>query len=344
MKYTLSFHQEGDDAKQGHNRRAGHSISKKGGIDLAKSGKNIILVDTPIREAYDKLFSASVAEFNSRQKNHDRIINSYYDKINQDPKKHNVYEIIVQLGSKVEGAPDNADMVLMNYAIGFEDRNPNLKVVGAYLHMDEATPHLHLDYIPVAESKRGMRYQVSMTGALKAQGFKTKCYGDTAQIKWEAAERKYIRDLCRQMHVSLHDEGVGKKRHLSVPEYKELQDRLNALKEQVQFLDAQLQQKKDTLSGYDKKLHDSALLDSRIKEQIHVLDRLREAENLLSWNSYWERVYDRIPSHMKGVVDQILQTNKDFYCETIQPMHEEISNALDDLDTALQYIDEELSL
>ena len=37
------------------------------------------------------------------------------------------------------------------YIEGFEDRNPGLELIGAYIHMEEASPHMHFDYIPVAE-------------------------------------------------------------------------------------------------------------------------------------------------------------------------------------------------
>lgn len=242
MKYTLSFHQQGGKACQGHNRRAEKSISKSGNVDLEKSRKNITLIDIPIRQAYKQMFSKAVEDFNARQKNQDRIIKDYYDKINQDSKKHTAYEIIIQLGSIKEGSPDKAVSALMNYAAGFEDRNPNLKVIGAYIHLDEQTPHLHLDYIPVAECNRGMRVQNSLTGALKAQGFVTKSSKETAQIQWESSERAYIRQLCQGMKIPLHDEGIGKKRHLSVSEYKEQQDNIRALESQVQSLDAELQE------------------------------------------------------------------------------------------------------
>ena len=33
---------------------------------------------------------------------------------------------------------------------GLRGTKPNLKLIGAYIHMDEASPHLHLDYVPVA--------------------------------------------------------------------------------------------------------------------------------------------------------------------------------------------------
>ena len=43
-----------------------------------------------------------------------------------------------------------ASEILDEYARSFQERNPNLYLFHAVLHMDEATPHLHLDYIPIA--------------------------------------------------------------------------------------------------------------------------------------------------------------------------------------------------
>lgn len=39
---------------------------------------------------------------------------------------------------------------------GFAERNPNLKVFNAIMHLDEETPHPHIDYVPFSTgNKRG---------------------------------------------------------------------------------------------------------------------------------------------------------------------------------------------
>lgn len=42
-----------------------------------------------------------------------------------------------------------AAAVLDEYMKGFQERNPQLRVFSAHLHMDEATPHLHIDFVTI---------------------------------------------------------------------------------------------------------------------------------------------------------------------------------------------------
>ena len=54
----------------------------------------------------------------------------------------------------------------------FQERNPNLYLFNCVMHLDEATPHLHIDYIPVANGyKTGMKTRNSLTKALQQMGF-----------------------------------------------------------------------------------------------------------------------------------------------------------------------------
>ncbi len=83
----------------------------------------------------------------------------------------------------------------------FEKRNPNLRVFSAHLHMDEATPHLHIDFIPfTTNSKRGLETRVSLKKALEAQGFIGGSRSDTEWNQWVASEKKkFYHKLCLSM-------------------------------------------------------------------------------------------------------------------------------------------------
>lgn len=246
MPYTLSWHNQGSRANQAHNRRDPKSVSKSSNIDTSKSKNNIVIFDQDVKDAYKELFQAAVDEFNARQTHADRIIKDYYDKINKDSKKHLVYEFIVQIGSKAEGCPINSIDALIDYVYDFQKRNPNMYIVGAYIHQDEeGAIHLHLDYIPFAECSRGMKLQTTLTGALKAQGFVTNNSRDTAQMQWEQSERDAMREICSNLGIDLYEQGIGRKRHLETPEYKELRDQLNAIIDQIKALNSQI----DVLEG-----------------------------------------------------------------------------------------------
>jgi len=222
-EYTLSLH-NGSAVKQAHNRREQSALGHASAIDSGRTKDNIVLVDIPARQAYADIFGDAVQEYNGRARA-DRQIKDYWATINADSRKHTIYELIVQVGGKAEGAPMTAVDVLKRYVAGWNTANPHLRLVGAYIHLDEGTPHLHLDYIPVAECRRGMKLQNSLTGALKAQGFVTANTRDTAQMQWEQAERTRMRDICRQAGIALEEQGTGRK-YMSILQYKQYADAL----------------------------------------------------------------------------------------------------------------------
>ena len=125
-----------------------------------------------LREFYEQTFGQAVKDYNEKQTREDRKIGSYYDKISADSKKNLFYEIVIQIGdmhdTNCADNPEKEIALLEEYAKEFEIRNPNLKVFNAVIHLDEETPHLHLDYVPVAKNlTRGMSVQNSQTKALE---------------------------------------------------------------------------------------------------------------------------------------------------------------------------------
>lgn len=326
MLYTLSFHQEGDGACVSHNRRIEKSTNNPN-IDWNKTKYNVTLVDRNIRAVYKELFQDSVNEFNSRQKKSSRIIKNYYDKINQDSKKHTHYEIIIQIGSLQEGSPQNAKALLMNYAIDFMDRNPNLKVYGAYIHMDEGTAHLHLDYIPFARCNRGMHTQNSLTKALEAQGFKTvyktkehpEIKFKSAQVQWEESERNYLRQLCQNMSIDLHAEGVGRKRHFTVSEYKELKEMENEIQSKIDALQADADKKSRQVQSLTDKNKNLQSKNAELKKQLsEKQELLNQKKNLL------DRVSERI---------RTLSTCNDNLMKKQAVLEKQIQNQMKSLDS-----------
>lgn len=140
-----------------HNRREYEMYGKElpDHIHAEHTQENIVS-DIDIRQAYQSLFGQAVEEYNSRQKRKDRKIKDYYEQIQKSKNGEKLfYEDVVQWGSKedFEKHPELREVAkkcLIEYANTFVKENPNLKVIGAYIHMDEASPHLHIDYIPVA--------------------------------------------------------------------------------------------------------------------------------------------------------------------------------------------------
>lgn len=112
--------------------------------------------------------------------------------------------------------------MLTAYVQDFKKNNPNMIVFGAYIHLDESTPHLHLDILPVAKDcKRGMSKQISMSGALKEMGFKrTDKYSDRQDIAWLNSRREQAEEFMGQYtDIKPHEKTTTK--HMDYWQYKE---------------------------------------------------------------------------------------------------------------------------
>lgn len=284
MPKTISFH-NGTSWSRGHNIRDERYTSKQEHIDKLLSEQNVIIRDVPVRQAYEEIFGQSVQEYNNRQTRKDRRIDCYYDKIKHDKRKHPVYECIVQIGDK-DDTGNSAELekkALIKFAEEWEQRNPNLYLIGAYIHADEpnGTVHLHCDYIPVAECSRGMKIQNSYDKALQQQGFKSKNIHQTAQIAWQEREREALTAICRDFFIDAqHSQGIGKgRKYLTPQEYR------IAKNKQQEKINEELQPLKDELSEY-KQLDVSekafvldekkVLFQKRISVPIDELEKLKE--------------------------------------------------------------------
>lgn len=256
MAKTISFH-NGNTWSRGHNIRDERYTNKQEHIDSTLTEQNITVRDVPVRQAYADIFGQAVEEYNAKQKRSDRRITDYYDKIKQDKRKHPVYECIVQIGDRSDtgNSAELEKQALIRFAEEWDKRNPNLRLIGAYIHCDEpdGTVHLHLDYIPIAECTRGMRLQNSLDRALQQQGFQSENIHKTAQIAWQDSEREALCAICRELGIDAQrNQGIGQGRdYLTPQEYR------RAKEEQQTQIDEELQPLKEELDEY-KQLEVSA--------------------------------------------------------------------------------------
>lgn len=161
---------------EGHNRRDWMTEKKHPAhIDFARTPQNVVLVDRPLEEVYEEQFGAAVELYNYRQreKGHpERQIDDYLVKVKKDKQLKPFYEFVVQVGNMDEH-PDTetANAILSQFIEEFQKRyGLNFALKQAIIHNDEATPHLHFEFVPVAESKRGVPVQNSLAKAVKAAG------------------------------------------------------------------------------------------------------------------------------------------------------------------------------
>lgn len=219
MKRTISA--MSGDGVVAHNRRT--YIAEN--VDQTRTHLNIEYCYTPIEQAYHELFDEAQAEYNAKQKRKDRRIENYYEKICNGDQEKPFYEVIFQVGNKDDmgAASENgalAKEILDKFYHSFLERNPQLHVYSAHLHMDEATPHLHIDFIPFTTgSKRGLSTRVSLKQALADQGITGEGRSLTERDLWVQKEKGALAEIMLEHGIEWEQKGEHKE-HLSVLEFK----------------------------------------------------------------------------------------------------------------------------
>ena len=207
-----------------HNSRKFHAKN----TDPERSHLNVTYCEENIKTVYHELFDEALERHNAKQTRADRRIEDYYEKIRSGKQEKPFHEIILQVGNRDDMSADSeegqlAAAVLDEYMKGFQERNPQLRVFSAHLHMDEATPHLHIDFVPFTTgSKRGLDTRVSLKQALAAQGFKGGTRGDTEWSQWVRSEKVQLSLVMERHGIEWEDKGTHDK-HLSVLDYKKEQ-------------------------------------------------------------------------------------------------------------------------
>ena len=207
-----------------HNSRKFHAKN----TDPERSHLNVTYCQENIKTVYRELFDEALERYNAKQTRADRRIEDYYEKIRSGKQEKPFHEIILQVGNRDDMSADSeegqlAAAVLDEYMKGFQERNPQLRVFSAHLHMDEATTHLHIDFVPFTTgSKRGLDTRVSLKQALAAQGFKGGSRGDTEWSQWVRSEKEQLSLVMERHGIEWEDKGTHDK-HLSVLDYKKEQ-------------------------------------------------------------------------------------------------------------------------
>lgn len=199
-------------------------------VDASKTKDNVTYKKEDVEDAYKKLFDQAVSEYNSKQKRKDRMIENYYEHISNSKREEAFYEAIVQFGDN-KTAPcgsstgEQCKIMLDEFMRDFIKRNPNLYVFNAVMHNDEASPHLHINFIPfyTKSRKNGLSKGVSMRAALDEQGFTAKNFKENRLVAWEESERTAMEKILNAHGMTREDKNA-KYAHMSVEEYKLFQD------------------------------------------------------------------------------------------------------------------------
>lgn len=246
MNMSVSLKKATNKTNIKHNNRVMNEKEKERNlhINYSKSDENKYLVQKDVKELYQEEFGEVLERYNAKQKRNDRKIDDYYKHIQSSKKTSLQQEMIVQVGDMKDFNYrvdyEKANEILLEWFKDFEKRNPNLKVYNAVIHNDEASPHMHLNFVPVASGyKRGLEKQVSFDRAIMQQDAtldKTRPFDD-----WREKEVQLLEKALKERGIER--KLVGTNEYKDVNEYKEKKD----LEKEIRWLEAEVAKKKDEL-------------------------------------------------------------------------------------------------
>ena len=330
MKRTISFMT--GKGSVNHNSRKFHAKN----TDPGRSFLNVEYCNENIKDVYHELFDEALARYNEKQTRNDRRIDDYYEKIRSGKQEKPFHEIILQIGDKdnMGAKTENGQLaakVLDKYMQDFQQRNPTLRVFSAYLHMDEASPHLHIDFVPYTTgSKRGLDTRVSLKQALAALGFKGGTRRETELNQWVAYEKEQLAAVMLEHGVEWEKKGTHEK-HLSVLDFEkkerakevvELEQSISDGKERLS--DIQIRQKKveqeieqirQESEAIREEVSELSETSNLLKEQVATL--AEDKEKLLSDNEKLEKQQKKLQQEIEKMVQSkaVMERNTHTYDE-----------------------------
>ena len=330
MKRTISFMT--GKGSVNHNSRKFHAKN----TDPERSCLNVEYCNENVKDVYHELFDEALTRYNEKQTRSDRRIDDYYEKIRSGKQEKPFHEIILQIGDKdnMGAKTENgrlAAKVLDKYMRDFQRRNLTLRVFSAYLHMDEATPHLHIDFVPYTTgSRRGIDTRVSLKQALSALGFKGGTRRETELNQWVAYEKEQLAAVMLE-HGIEWEKKVTHEKHLSVLDFEkkerakevaELEQSISDGKErlsdiQIQHRKAvqeteQIRQKGEAIRQEVSELSETSDL---LKEQAAAL--AEDKKKLLSDNVKLEKQQKKLQQNIEKMVQSkaVMERNIHAYDE-----------------------------
>ena len=343
MKRTISFMT--GKGSVNHNSRKFHAKN----TDPERSYLNVEYYNENIKDVYHELFDEALARYNEKQTRNDRRIDDYYEKIRTGKQEKPFHEIILQIGDRdTMGAETEegrlAAKILDEYMQDFQRRNPTLRVFSAHLHMDEATPHLHIDFVPYTTgSKRGLDTRVSLKQALSALGFKGGTRRETELNQWVAAEKQQLATIMLEHGIEWEQKGTHEK-HLSLLDFEkqerakevatlekqkaELEEN-NATMQEVneKYLDQLESVEKDIFSAQESRAEADKQADQAKKKTAQYEKKLTEIAPMVK---EMERFAEQYSSDPEEVLPEAgtLETGKSYREKKAKPLIKKIVTVL----------------
>ena len=267
-----------------------------------RSHLNKEYINDDIKNVYHELFDEAVERYNSKQIRNDRKVKNYYEKICNGKQEKPFHEIVVQIGNKNDFGIGKqttglAEKALDNYVSTFQKRNPYLRVFSAHMHLDEATPHLHIDFVPFTTgSKRGLDTRVSLKQALAKQGFVSNGREETEWALWVNSEKESLAESMFKFNIEWENQHTSRE-HLSVLDYKkkERQKEVIQLEEKVDML-------KNEIECYQNCNNELQEIDESGFDDKFVLP---EPKPFMSANAY-KKLIEPMFNKLKQMVKQLI--------------------------------------
>lgn len=280
-------------------------------VDADRSHLNIDYCNESIKKVYHELFDEALERYNAKQTRADRRIENYYEKIRSSKQEKPFHELILQIGDKENMSAESengqlARQILDEYYRGFQERNPQLRVFSAHLHLDEATPHLHIDFVPFTTgSKRGLDTRVSLKQALAAQGFKGGSRGDTEWSQWVLSEKEQLAAVMERYGIEWEHKGTHEK-HLSVLDYKK-QERA----EEIEQLESKITDKQTEFETLSKRIQNFDKGTALLSQMQNALEnapeyQLPEPQGFMTAKSYKSKVVEPLIKRMKSLIKTLM--------------------------------------
>lgn len=304
-----------------HNSRKFHAKN----TDPERSYLNVEYCNENVKEVYHELFDEALARYNEKQTRSDRRIDDYYEKIRSGKQEKPFHEIILQIGDKdnMGAKTENGQLaakVLDKYMQDFQRRNPTLRVFNAYLHMDEATPHLHIDFVPYTTgSKRGLDTRVSLKQALSALGFKGGTRRETELNQWAAYEKEQLAAVMLEHGIEWEKKGTHEK-HLSVLDFEkkerakevaELEAKKEELQEDLQESRQETEKAQKQADKYQKRMNELAPMVKNMEKL--AADFSTDPEQMLPEVAVMESAKSYREKKAKPLVKKIVQVMRSVY-------------------------------
>lgn len=306
-------------------------------VDSSRTSQNVEYKSIKIQSAYHILFDDALKRYNDKQTRSDRVIKNYYEKIRTSKQEKSFHEVIIQIGNKDDMNASSSEgqlakAILDDYMKSFQERNSSLYVFSAHLHMDEETPHLHIDFIPyITGSKRGLDTRVSLKQALAKLGFKGGSRNDTEWNQWIASEKQVLANIMEQYNVKWLQLGTHEK-HLSVLNYEKkmrqeeiiaLSTSISQLSHQKETLNDDLEQVKNEINEIEIKLYSLKEDEQefyKISEEVDKDEiwKIPEPPTIMSAKQYYNKIIKPFIEKLRKVVDVVITKYNKLYQEVKQ--------------------------